>query len=153
MVHGEFLLCLFDNKDWATDMILTSLIGWGNTMFWCHLKMISTVKVLCISAVWCAEIITSNVISSPPSMWKKANIQWGMGIVSSQVYEIGWGSVDRFVGQFLYKRCLDCVLDRSEECRAHNLLKPKYFLYRSEVKDILISQRIYQNRDETGVFC
>ena len=66
-------------------MILNSSIGCGNATCVFHLKMILIAKVLYSSAVQCAEIIILNVINSPPSMWKKARIQWGMGIVSSQV--------------------------------------------------------------------
>ena len=58
--------------------------------------MFLMLKVLCSSASQCPEICTSSVIKSPPSMWKKASIQWGMGIVSSQVCVIGSGTVDRF---------------------------------------------------------
>ena len=68
--------------------------------------MISMVNMLFGSADWCAKIVTLKVINSPSSMWKKANIQWGMGIVSSQVCEIGWGMVDRFVRRFLFKQIL-----------------------------------------------
>ena len=82
--------------------------------------MISTEKVLNSSSVWCAEIVTSNVIKSPPLMWKKVNIQWGMGIVSSQVCEISWHSLDRFIRWFLLKQCLDHVLGRWRSSRENS---------------------------------
>ena len=34
--------------------------------------------------------------TNPLSMWKKARIQWGMGMVNSQVLVIGGGMVDIF---------------------------------------------------------
>ena len=67
-------------------------------------------------------IVTSNLIISPPLMWKKAKILWGMGIENSQVLVIGSGRVDRFVRQFLVSN-VEVQILRSDKCRVHNLLK------------------------------
>ena len=43
-------------------------------------------------------------------------------------------------------------LVRSDECGAHNMLKPKYYLYRSKEKDTWIV-RIYPSRYKTVSLC
>ena len=72
----------------------------------------------------------SNVINNPLSMWKKVVIQCKMGIEISQVFEIGCGTVDRFVRQFLYEAMSRTftLWVRSDKRGAHNLLKPEYYI-------------------------
>ena len=47
-------------------------------------------KELSSSASQYAEIVISNVINKSLSILKKVKIQWGIGIVSSQMVEAGW---------------------------------------------------------------
>ena len=46
-------------------------------------------KMLKKYSVWCTKIVTLNMIMSSPSKWKKASVQWGMGMENSQVCDIG----------------------------------------------------------------
>ena len=111
--------------------------------------MIPTVKLLNSSTVQCAEIVTSNVINNPPSIWKKCKIQWGMGMENSQDCVIGVGRMDRFVRQFfLWSDVWTVYLVRSDKCGAHNLLKPEVLSLGPRWK-IRWYVGIYQRRDET----
>ena len=114
---------------WYPNTILDSSI-------WCSgfnasvrlLKKIPIAKLLKASADWCAEIVMLNVINSPSSIWKKWRIQWGMGMVNSQVRVIGVGSLDRFCKTILLCEAMleQMYLVRSDKRGAHNLLKPEY---------------------------
>ena len=77
-----------------------------------------------------------------------------MGMVNSQDQVIGVGTLDRFGKTILFYEAMSgpMYLVRSDEHGAHNLLKPKYYSYRSEVKDTRIVG-IYPSRCKTVIFC
>ena len=77
-----------------------------------------------------------------------------MGMVNSQDRVIGVGSLDRFGKTILFYEAMSgpMYLLRSDKRRAHNLLKPKYYSYRSEVKDTWIVG-IYPSRCKTVSLC
>ena len=88
-------------------------------------------------------------------MWKKCKIQWGMGMVNSQDRVIGVGSLDRYVRRFFLWNNVwtKCTWVRSDECGAHNLLKPSVLCSIGPRWRIWWYVGVYQSRDETESLC